>query len=145
MVCPYTIQIFNCMSKRFDLRISWTNNSLLDNLDNWLSRILVNSHLPFFIIWCIWISRNWAIFYSRDVATSTTCHHILSLMNAYPTSLKPPKIKVVGLTPVLRYPYGFFDGVVANTIGGASIQLAISLHHCYSLKMGFGLSSNTRA
>ena len=90
-VFPYTVQIFNCMSKRFNLRVSWSNNSLLENMENWLSQITVNSHLPIFIIWCIWISRKQAIFYSREATTSLTCLHILSLMNDYPTSHKPQK------------------------------------------------------
>ena len=68
-----------------------------------------------------------------------------SQVQYFPVACSKKKLKDIGTAPTISYPYGFFDGVVANTIGEVGIQLAISPHHCYSLKMGFGLSSNTRA
>ena len=51
---------------------------------------------------------------------------------------------MVGLAPVLKYPYGFFNGAGAKSIGGAGIHLAISPLHYFCMKLACGLNTNTR-
>ena len=43
------------------------------------------------------------------------------------------------------YPIGFFDGVSTNNHEGTGVYLVISKEHFYYIKMGCGLSTNTRA
>ena len=75
----------------------------------------------------------------------STCNQILSLMHAYPSTHKTKKVRVVGPEPVLKYPYGFFDGSAACSNGGAGILLTINSIHSFSLKLGCGHNTNTRA
>ena len=52
-------------------------------------------------------------------------------------------MKIVNQSMV--YPIGFFDGAFANNNGGTGVYLVISKEHFYYIKMGCGLSTNTRA
>ena len=47
--------------------------------------------------------------------------------------------------PELTYPHGIFDGAIDHEIGGANIFLGLSQSHSFSIKLGYGLSTNSRA
>ena len=54
------------------------------------------------------------------------------------------KIKNIGSTHILVYPYGFFEGAAADKMGGAGFILAISSVHTFNIKLGWGHNTNTR-
>ena len=47
------------------------------------------------------------------------------------------------MEPVIDYPFSFFDGASTNLNGGVGVELLISQDHYFSIKMGFGQSTNT--
>ena len=55
------------------------------------------------------------------------------------------KIKNIGSSPALVYPYGFFDGATTDKLGGARFILALSSVHTFHIKLGCGLGTNMSA
>ena len=66
-------------------------------------------------------------------------------IHTYPVTGKTKKSRVVGPLPVIKYPFGFFDGETTLETGGAGIHLGISLTHTFNIKFGCGHNTNTRA
>ena len=66
-------------------------------------------------------------------------------MNLYPVPQKKHKFRNIGLSPMMIYPCGFFDGAAAKHIGGAGFVIFLNDDHFFSFSMGCGSSSNTRA
>ena len=56
-----------------------------------------------------------------------------------------PKVKIIGIPPVLSFPVGFFDGDATDTSQGARVYILLSESHQLHIKMGCGISTNTRA
>ena len=46
---------------------------------------------------------------------------------------------------VYDYPVGFFDGASANKTRGVGVHIILSNEHYFHLKLGCGLSTNTRS
>ena len=55
-----------------------------------------------------------------------------------PPVKKRKKTRVLGPGPNLVYPCGFFDGALANNIGGVSICLYLNETHSFEFAMGTG-------
>ena len=91
LVCPFILNIVDWFSKRLGQVIPWTSCSFLQNLENCFLCDLGNSDFPLFIIWCVWNTRNLTIFENKNVISSSTCQHVLSLLNAYPVAGKTKK------------------------------------------------------
>ena len=51
----------------------------------------------------------------------------------------------MGPSPTLVYPCGFFDGVAADSKGGACFYLALNESHSFEFAMGGSLCTNTKA
>ena len=56
-----------------------------------------------------------------------------------------PTVKIIGTPPVLSFPMGFFYEATTDTAGGAGVYILISESHQLHIKMGCGISTNTRA
>ena len=67
------------------------------------------------------------------------------LIQYYPIPKKEQKIRNIGPSLELAYPYGFFDGAAAERIGGVGFMLELNEEHTFSFSMGCGRSTNTRA
>ena len=50
-----------------------------------------------------------------------------------------------GSPPAVHYPHDFFDGASKNNLGGVGIVLEINNIHSFSLKLGCGYNTNSRA
>ena len=50
-----------------------------------------------------------------------------------------------GTGPSLDFPYGFFDGAVANYKGGVSFCLVLNESHSFEFAMGAGICTNPKA
>ena len=59
--------------------------------------------------------------------------------------MKFHKSRIIGPDPIKCFPCGYFDGAVANYIGGSGYVIYINDYHFFSFSMGCGRSSNTRA
>ena len=56
-----------------------------------------------------------------------------------------PKVKIIGIPPVLSFPMGFFDGAATDTSGGAGVYILINESHQLHIKLGCVISTNTYA
>ena len=63
----------------------------------------------------------------------------------YPVSKQKHKIRIIGPSPQISYPCGYFNGVVADDFGGAGFVLHLSDSHFLVFSLGCGKSTNTRA
>ena len=54
-------------------------------------------------------------------------------------------IRIIGTSPQISYPCGFFDGAVADEFGGAGFVLHLSDSHFLVFSLGCGKITNTRA
>ena len=61
-----------------------------------------------------------------------------------PSSIKIKKPRVVGLGPVLVFPYGFFDGAAARNSGGFGFCLFLNESHSFEFALGVGACTNTK-
>ena len=75
----------------------------------------------------------------------STCNGILAQVQLYPSSYNKKNARIVGSMPDLTYPHGFLDGAIAHKIRRAGIFLGISQSHSFSIKLGCGFSTNSRA
>ena len=64
-------------------------------------------------------------------------HRVPILQNSSKTLTAP--------APSFDFPAGFFDGAGSNGIGGIGVHILISEEHYFCIKMGGGLSMNTRS
>ena len=55
------------------------------------------------------------------------------------------KVRLIGHPPAKKFPIVFFDGAVADSIGGASVCIWLKDQHSLSIKLGCGHNTNTRA
>ena len=55
------------------------------------------------------------------------------------------KLRNIGSPHVLSFPMGFFDGAATDISRGAGVYILISEFHQLHIKMGCGISTNTRA
>ena len=67
----------------------------------------------------------------------------LQLCNPPVVSCK--KIRVIGPSPSLVFPYGFFDGVSSKNLGGVGICLYLNVSHHFEFALGVGDNTNTKA
>ena len=61
-----------------------------------------------------------------------------------PSIEKRKKPKILGPSPTLVYPYGFFDGALANC-GGTGYILHLNETHSFEFAVGIGQCTNTKA
>ena len=66
-------------------------------------------------------------------------------MHYYHVPKKKTKLRIVGPSPTLVYPCGFFDEVAADCKGGVGFFLALNESHSLNFTMDCGLSTNTKA
>ena len=103
-------------------------------------------HLPFFLIWHIWLARNQFIFEDKKPDITSIALAIKNQLLHYPVKLQHNiSRRNIGPAPTLNYPVGFFDGASTRNKGGAGIMLMLSLEHHFHFKMGLGISTNARA
>ena len=55
------------------------------------------------------------------------------------------KSRIIGPSPRLSYPCGFFDGAAAKDLGGAGFVLHLSKLHFFAFSLGCGSSTNNKA
>ena len=60
-------------------------------------------------------------------------------------SMKVKKPRAYGPSPVLVFPYVFFDGAYSNNIGGVSFCLFLNESHSFEFSLGAGTCTNTKA
>ena len=65
-------------------------------------------------------------------------------MYLYPIPQKKQRIRNIGLSPMMKYPCGFFDGAAAGNIGGVGFVIHLNVDYCISFSLGCGSRSNTR-
>ena len=95
--------------------------------------------------WKIWLARNRCIFDDKKPNINYIVHSLLEQLQLYPVhSQLKFKRRDIGLAPALDFPAGFFDGALANQMGGIGVHLLISQDHYIYMKMGVGWSKNTR-
>ena len=103
-------------------------------------------HLPFFLIWHIWLARNQCIFEDKNPDVTFTALSIKNQLLLYPVrSQHKISRRNIRPTPIVKYPMGFFDGASTKNRGGAGVQLMLSHDHHFYFKLGLGPSTNTRA
>ena len=59
--------------------------------------------------------------------------------------VKRPKARNNGDPPLKHFPMDFFDGAATDSKGGVGVCIWINEHHYIEMKLGSGLSTNTRA
>ena len=60
--CSFTRELINILSRKFLILVHWNDPSFLDNLENWFKRERECLYLPLFVVWNLWISRNYYLF-----------------------------------------------------------------------------------
>ena len=72
-------------------------------------------------------------------------HQVKALCLLYPAPKQNKKIKMIGPSPQISYPCGFFDGATANDLGGVGLVLHLSDSHFLVFSLDCAKSTNTRA
>ena len=89
--------------------------------------------------------RNNCLFDNKLFSMTYILHQVKALCLLYPASKQKQKIRIIGPSPQLSYPCGFFDGAAAKYLGGAGFVLHLSDLHFLAFSLGCGSSTNTRA
>ena len=94
----------------------WSITSILGNIEVWYHNSGVSSHLPLFLIWNIWITRNLSLFEGRNIGIEHTYAKILDQTISYPLimKMKRKRARLVGSLLDLQYPHRFFDEASKN-------------------------------
>ena len=145
--CPFTARVYSHFEVKFNCSFP-ISSSVHSFLGQWFSRTASSApyrYLPLFIFWGIWLLRNLCIFENKKPAFSSLIARIDGLINSYPVPMKIHKTRNIGPEPSKYFPCGFFDGAVAENIGGSGYVIFINDSHYFSFSMGCGSSSNTRA
>ena len=76
--------------------------------------------------------------------------NIMHQINSFLQMCSPPvvsckKIRLIGPSPCLVFPCGFFDGASSKNLGGVGICLYLNVSHHFEFALGVGYSTNTKA
>ena len=74
----------------------------------------------------------------------TVCKWILDYVLSFHVEENISRPQNIGPAPVVTYPSGFFDGATTKNLRGVGIYLLINQSHFFCIKLGCGLSTNTR-
>ena len=89
--------------------------------------------------WKIWLAKNKCIFDDKKPDINYIVHSLLEQLHLYPVqSQLKSKRRDIGLTPILDFLAGFFDGASTNQMGGIGVYLMIRQDHYICMKMGVG-------
>lgn len=146
--CPASRALWHNLSSSIGFAGTWDGVDIQSSWADWRCRHLDSKfmNLPLIVAWHIWLDRNRYIFENLAICWPRTKANIISsyleLLDA-----SPPRIRTVQPPPIVdkSAPWAFFDGA-ANHIGcGGGFMLHINEHHCFKVKMGFGVGSNNYA
>ena len=104
------------------------------------------SLLPIFISWSIWITQNKVVFQNISPNVMSCGIKGISLFNEYMVSNLSKKMKRTyppGTTSFCAE--GFFDGASSNSYCGCGMMLSLNKDHYFTLCLGGGKGSNTKA
>ena len=97
--CTFVRNIIAQLNSSHNQDFNWSITSILGNIEVWYQNYRVSSHLPLFLIWNIWITRNHLLFEGRNIGTEHTCVKILDQMNSHPLIRKRKRERFVGHPP----------------------------------------------
>ena len=96
----------NCL---FDVNISWTAPTFMENLSIWVSKSGSLLYLSLFLMWNIWKAKNRKLFDDQNPVMAGLLHIIFDEINTYKPLLKHMhKIRNIGKSPTLVFPMIFF-------------------------------------
>ena len=103
-------------------------------------------YLPLLMTWYIWLLRNRVIFEDLYPSSNHTIHIIKEQLSKHKVKVHSrTPINLFGLSLVYDFPIRFLDGASALSKGGVGVHLMLNKDHYLFLKLGCGLSTNTRS
>ena len=147
--CIVWKNVIDIIKEQYHITPSFQSDDLCSYLEKWTDCFSKNSayyYLPFLAMWVVWKVRNISIFEGKNVPVTSIFHHITCFSHMYcPSVIKVKKSRTIGLSHVLVYPCGFFDGASAQGAGGAGYVLILSEAHTFEFELGAGPCTNTKA
>ena len=109
-------------------------------IEQWISRYSRHSMhwtIPIFTMWSIWKAWNLIIFEEKKLSILIILHQINSFIHlCSPLAVTCKKIRVIGPSPCLVFPCGFFDGASTNNLGGVGFCLYLNVSHHFEFVLG---------
>ena len=84
------------------------------------------------------------IFKDKVVSLFIMINWVEYILHSYPVPENKLKIRNIGSAHVLVYPYGFFLWSSSSQDGWCMVYTFYKQFHTFNIKLGFGLSTNTR-
>ena len=145
----YNTSFITIIKEQCNIYPSFQSVDLSSFLDRWTDCFSKNSayyYLPFLAMWVVWKARNSSIFEGKIITVTSIIHHITYFSQLYcPSVIKVKKSRSMGQGPVLKYPYGFFDGASAKNVGGVGFCIILSKTHSFEFALGAGNGTNAKA
>ena len=143
--CSFTKLVISHISSSLGIPFFWKEANYILNVSSWFSKGNNLIYLPLLLTWEIWLTRNKCLFENKLPDIHFVVHTIREQLQLYPVlSQQKTKRRNIGLAPIYDFLVGFFDGASANRTRGIGVHLLISQDHHFCIKMGVGLSTNTR-
>ena len=99
----------------------------------------------YFSNWTIWLCRSALFFFGKLPSVQNTVFHCLNLVATYPTAFRRWKHRNIGPGPQCLDAIGFFNGATTLNAGGIGAVLYIGNDLFYSIRLGCGHNTNSRA
>ena len=151
MDCNYTKNAFAAIFEHFGSRSLHKNSMgiyVRQYLDRWFSvhsTDFSHLYLPLFIFWAIWKQRNKCIFEGSTPSVYGILKQAEILSHSFSVPVKKLKHRSIGMSPMIQFPCGFFDGAATKDKGGAGFVLHFNNSHSIHFSMGCGRCTNTKA
>ena len=142
--CSFTRKVIAHIRSSLAIPYFWRETNFILNVSSWISKGNTLKYLPLLFSWQIWWTRNKCVFEDKQPDILFVVHSIKNHLQLYPIINQLKNIwRTIGPAPTFVFRAGFFDGALANRMGGISVHLLLSQDHYFYFKLGVGLSSNT--
>jgi len=142
--CSFAKNVRVVLSQHYNIAFPWCAQKLDKNLNSWYKQKREFSFLPIFYIWNLLLCRNASVFDGEKSNVDLVCHRMMELIASFRRHCNKKKIKVIGPIEIHCFPHGYFNGAIANSLGGAIFSLYLNHDHFFFCIIGSGPSTNTR-
>lgn len=124
--CNFFQQVWLSLMNHLHIYHCWEEKSIADNLQSYSNIKDPYTHLPLFVLWDVWKTRNASIFTNIAHKLEVIYLKIMSSLIEWGKNTLPLKGRLHSI-PLLwhEHPVGFFDGVAKDRVCGAGIVIKL--------------------